>query len=419
MTEPAHTHSDHVAQGDRRAKTTPECGFGPPNDEFARVIEQGGVVLFPSDTVYGLACDPQNQEAIDRLYALKGRPDDKSAAVMFFDLHAGLKALPELGRQTHEALHKLMPGRVTALLPNPRHRFPLACKADPQTLGLRIVSVPELRNLQISVLQSSANPAGGADARRLEDVDPAIRSGADLVIDGGELPGTPSTVVDLREYEERGIWSIARLGAVDNDALSAALAGRFHFDPSTYSELVRGELPGYDELQRQLVLASGEDVNRILDLGSGTGETAARLLERHPGATVTAVDENDRMLDVARNRLGATLVATHVGMLQDPLPNEGFDLVSSALAIHHLDSDEKADLFRRIRAVLAPGGRFVLADLVLPETGPDAPPGVTDGYDKPDTLADQLRWLQDAGFARVTVTWSEQDLVVVVAQTAG
>jgi L-threonylcarbamoyladenylate synthase len=418
MTEPADTHADHAAQADRRAKTTPECGFGPSNDEFERVIKQGGIVLFPSDTVYGLACDPGNQDAIDRLYALKGRPDDKSAAVMFFDLHAGLRSFPELGPKTHGALHRLMPGQVTALLPNPGHRFPLACRADPETLGLRIVSIPQLDNAPIPVLQSSANPAGGADARSLEDVEWSIRSGADLVVDGGELPGTPSTVVDLREYEERGIWSVVRLGAVDGDVLAAALAGRFHFDPSTYFEMVRGDLPEYDELQRQLAAASGEQVQRILDLGTGTGETAAQLLQRHPGATVTAVDENDRMLDVARERLGERLVATHVGMLQDPLPGASFDLVSSALAIHHLDGSEKADLFRRIRAVLTPGGRFVLADLVLPETGSDGPRGVTDGYDKPDRLSDQLRWLQDAGFAPVSVRWSEQDLVVVVAETA-
>jgi tRNA threonylcarbamoyl adenosine modification protein (Sua5/YciO/YrdC/YwlC family) len=382
------------------------------------VINQGGVVLFPSDTVYGLACDPENQDAIDRLYALKGRPDDKSAAVMFFNLHAGLRSFPELGPKTHGALHTLMPGQITALLPNPRHRFPLACRADPETLGLRIVSVSQLDNAQIPVLQSSANPAGGADARSLQDIDRSIRSGADLVIDGGQLPGTPSTVVDLRDYEERGVWSVMRLGAVDGDALAVALAGRFHFDPSTYLEMVRGDLPEYDELQRQLVAASGEQVHRILDLGTGTGETAAQLLERHPGATVTAVDENDRMLEVARARLGEGLVATHVGMLQHPLPSGGFDLVSSALAIHHLDGSEKADLFRRIREVLAPGGRFVLADLVLPETGSDRPRGVTDGYDKPDTLSDQLGWLQDAGFAPVSVTWSEQDLVVVVAEAA-
>jgi len=106
-------------------------------------------------------------------------------------------------------------------------------------------------------------------------------------------------------------------------------------------------------------------------------------------------------------------------MLQEPLPGGRFDLVSSALAVHHLDGDEKADLFRRLREVLLPGGRFVLADLVVPSGGPDAVRGATDGYDKPDTVQDQVRWLQEAGFARVSVTWSVKDLVVIVAEASG
>jgi tRNA (cmo5U34)-methyltransferase len=245
-----------------------------------------------------------------------------------------------------------------------------------------------------------------------------MRAGADLVIDGGDLPGVPSTVVDLREYEDDGIWSTLRLGAVDGDDLARALGGRFHFDPSTYLEMVRGDLPEYDELQGALVSASGGEVERILDLGTGTGETAVRLVDAHPRAVVVAVDENEKMLRVARERLGARLEGMQVRMLQEPLPDGRFDLVSSALAVHHLDGDEKADLFRRVHDVLVPGGRFVLADLVVPSGGRDAVRGATDGYDKPDTLADQLRWLKEAGFARVSVTWSVKDLVVIIAEAS-
>ena len=157
---------------------------------FEQVIADGGVVLFPSDTVYGLACDPDDEAAIERLYELKGRPPEKAAAVMFFDLEAALARTP--GARAHDtraALRRLMPGSVTALLPNPSHRFPLACAADPDTLGLRVIAVPALAGVRVPVLQSSANPSGGADARSLSEVAPAMRAGADLVIDGGELPG--------------------------------------------------------------------------------------------------------------------------------------------------------------------------------------------------------------------------------------
>lgn len=190
--------------------------------EFERCIEAGGVVVFPADTVYGLACDPASPTAVQRLYELKGRAPDKPAAVMFFALEAALAALPELGVRLRGALTALLPGAVTLLLPNPLARYPLACGPDPWTLGLRVPAGGPLAGASVCVLQSSANPSGGPDPRTVEDVDRAICDGADLVVDGGPLPGTPSTVVDLRRYEA-GAWSVVRDGAVARDALVAAL----------------------------------------------------------------------------------------------------------------------------------------------------------------------------------------------------
>src|SRR3954470_7025358 len=184
--------------------------------DFARCIAGGGVAVFPADTVYGLACDPEDAAAVERLYALKGRPPAKPAAVMFFDL----APLADLPRRTQSALRQLLPGGLTVLLPNPARRFPLACGPDPDTLGLRVPDLPALAGSP-PVLQSSANVAGGPDARRLEDVPRAIRDGADLVLDGGELPGTPSTVLDLRAYEAAGTWTIVRHGAVPEAAIAA------------------------------------------------------------------------------------------------------------------------------------------------------------------------------------------------------
>jgi L-threonylcarbamoyladenylate synthase len=187
----------------------------------------GGVAVFPADTVYGLACDPDTDEAVRRLYALKGRRPDKPAAVMFFDRALALDGMPELPVRTRAALERLLPGGVTVLLPNPAHRFPLACGLDPDTLGLRVPALPgplaPLGTVRWPALQSSANQAGGADARRVSDVPEPIRAGADLVLDAGELPGTPSTVVDLRDYAVGGAWSVVREGAVGVDRLRATL----------------------------------------------------------------------------------------------------------------------------------------------------------------------------------------------------
>ena len=142
---------------------------------FDDVIRSGGIVLFPADTVYGLACDPGNEEAIDRMYRLKGRPREKKAALMYFSVD-DVPDLPERAR-------RLLPGPVTVVLPDGR--------------GIRVPDGPRLAS--VPVLQTSANPSGGPDPRRLEDVDEALRGAVDLEIDGGELPGLASTVVALDE----------------------------------------------------------------------------------------------------------------------------------------------------------------------------------------------------------------------------
>jgi L-threonylcarbamoyladenylate synthase len=196
-------------------------------ETFSRCISVGGVAVFPADTVYGLACEPDNREAVTQLYFLKRRRPDKPAAVMFFELDLALAALPELGPRTRAALEALLPGAVTLLLPNPSRRFPLACGPDPETLGLRVPEWPEplgaLGAVRWPVLQSSANDAGGAEARDLEDVPERIRRAADLVLDGGRLPGTPSTVVDLRAWERGGRFAIVRHGAVAEDDVARRL----------------------------------------------------------------------------------------------------------------------------------------------------------------------------------------------------
>lgn len=197
-------------------------------ETFARCISVGGVAVFPADTVYGLACEPDTREAVERLYALKGRRPDKPAAVMFFDAELAFAALPELEPRTRALLERLLPGGITALLPNPLRRWPLACGPDPHTLGLRVPAlgpqIGALATMRWPVLQSSANAAGGIDAHRLDEVPEAIRREADLVLDGGALVGTPSTVVDLRRFELDGMWAVLRQGAVPERDIELAAA---------------------------------------------------------------------------------------------------------------------------------------------------------------------------------------------------
>jgi tRNA (cmo5U34)-methyltransferase len=188
---------------------------------------------------------------------------------------------------------------------------------------------------------------------------------------------------------------------------------QFHFDPETYLSMIRGDVARYDELQDATVRASeGVTAATILELGTGTGETSQRMLARHRGARLVGIDASEAMLAVAREALtGADL---RVQRLEDPLPEGPFDLVFSALAVHHLDAAGKRDLFARVAAVLRPGGRFALADVIVPTDPADAQIPLSQDFDRPDRLDDQLAWLAAAGFNAQT-TWTADDLAVVAA----
>jgi L-threonylcarbamoyladenylate synthase len=383
------------------------------SEAFECCISAGGVVLFASDTVYGLACDPTSPVAVRRLYELKRRELGKPSAIMFFSLRAALPQLGFLGERTRSGLERLLPGGVTLLLPNPDRRFPLAGGEDGDALGVRVPELPALAAVRCPVLQSSANFAGGMDARRIEDVPAAIRAGVDLALDGGELPGTPSTIVDLRRYEQDGSWMVVRRGAVGEEALHRALGDQYTFHPSSYEREIREDIPAYDRLHRELIEASGPPARRILELGTGTGITAKLLLERHPQAALVGIDSSEQMLAAARQALPAERVRLVHGRLEDELPEGPFDLVASVLAVHHLDAAAKAMLFSHVAGVLAPGGRFVLADLVVPADPSLAQTPFTPGFDKPSTVADQLQWMAVAGLEPHLV-WEERDLAVMV-----
>ena len=184
--------------------------------------------------------------------------------------------------------------------------------------------------------------------------------------------------------------------------------GQFHFHPDEYLDLMRSELPDYFVLQDEAAsLCAGAET--LLELGTGTGETALRVLERCPGASFVGVDASADMLAVARERLpGADL---RVARLEEPLPPGPFDLVFSVLAIHHLDGPGKADLFKRIAAVT---DRFVIGDVVVPDDPADAVTPLSPGFDMPSPIEDQLGWLRDAGFVG-EVVWARGDLAVIAA----
>lgn len=189
---------------------------------------------------------------------------------------------------------------------------------------------------------------------------------------------------------------------------------QFHFDPDSFLQLMAEEVPDYSRLQEETAKATADlaSVRRILDLGTGTGETARRVLARHPGAALVGIDSSESMLSRARAMLPDAEL--HMARLEEPLPAGPFDLVVSALAVHHLPGRAKHELFRQIADALRPGGRFVLADVVVPDDPADIVTPIDGVYDVPSRLDEQLEWLEAAGLSPA-VTWCRRDLAVVTA----
>jgi L-threonylcarbamoyladenylate synthase len=187
-----------------------------------RCIPSGGVAVFPADGLYGLACDPLDRTAIARIHHIKGRDDGRPSAVLYFSPLAMRELVESLGPRTREALAALTPGAVTLVVANPALRYPLACRADPGRLGVRLISGP-LEGAMCPVFQTSANVSGEAAPASFEEVPAGIVAASDLAIDGGPLTGLPSTVVDLTGIEEGGGWEILRQGGVSAGDLAVAL----------------------------------------------------------------------------------------------------------------------------------------------------------------------------------------------------
>jgi L-threonylcarbamoyladenylate synthase len=188
-----------------------------------RCVSDGGIAIFPADTVYALACDPAQRAAIARIHALKGRDADKPSAVMFFSPLAMRELVSTLGPRTRDALGALLPGPVTLVVDNPERLFAHASGSAPERLGLRLIEGP-LAGIGCVVFQTSANRSGAAAPTRFEEIDPAVLAGADLAIDGGELGGTASTVVDLSSLDSGGEWRVLREGALPVPELERRLA---------------------------------------------------------------------------------------------------------------------------------------------------------------------------------------------------
>jgi L-threonylcarbamoyladenylate synthase len=191
-------------------------------EEAVTALRAGLPVILPTDTVYGLCADAYREAPVRRLCLLKGRPDDMPLALLASDLEVILDAVPELRGRAAVLARGLLPAPLTLILPNPGRRFRWLSGADPESIGIRVPELPDESRAVLervgAVAATSANLHGGHDPARPGDVPEEIWSAAGALVDVGELPGTPSTVVDLRGPQPR----VLREGAVPAaDALAA------------------------------------------------------------------------------------------------------------------------------------------------------------------------------------------------------
>lgn len=182
-------------------------------DAVVAAIQAGEPVVLPTDTVYGLAADPFGEVPVRRLYRLKGREAQQPTALVAADVDVLLEAVPEL-KDHAEVMGGVLPGPFTLIVPNPAQRLPWLTGNHPDTIGVRVPAVSgdaaELLRRVGAVAATSANRPGEPDPRRVEDIPEELREGCGAVLDVGELPGTPSTVLDLTGREP----TVVREGAV-------------------------------------------------------------------------------------------------------------------------------------------------------------------------------------------------------------
>ena len=188
-----------------------------------RTVRSGGVAIFPADGLYGLACDPLNADAIERIHAIKDRDDGKPSAVMYFSALIMRELLGDLGERASEAVAALLPGAVTLVVANPERRYPLACREDPTRLGVRLIDGP-LAGASCPLFQTSANRSGQPAPSDFAEVEPALLASVDLAIDGGVLAGSPSTVIDISAIDKTGGYRILREGGVPRSEVERLLA---------------------------------------------------------------------------------------------------------------------------------------------------------------------------------------------------
>ena len=193
-------------------------------DSAVCALNAGKLVVLPTDTVYGLCANPYRSEPAEKIFDVKGRDQQQAIALVASDLEMLLECVPELRGRSAVIARELLPGAYTLVFPNPARRYRWLTGARPETIGVRVPAVDgygkQVLDRVGAVAATSANLHGQPDARSVADIPQEILGRVAEVVDAGELPGTPSTVIDYTGE----LPVVLREGAGDVERALAVLA---------------------------------------------------------------------------------------------------------------------------------------------------------------------------------------------------
>ncbi|MBE6600120.1 MAG: threonylcarbamoyl-AMP synthase [Ruminococcaceae bacterium] len=225
--------------------TTEILKINDPNDRrienAAEILRRGGLVVFPTETVYGLGADARNKAAAQAIYAAKGRPSD-NPLIIHVARAEDAELYAETNKYYYDLAKKFMPGPLTVILPR-KSSIPPETAGGLDTIAVRCPSHPIARSLitaaNLPIAAPSANLSGRPSPTNADDVIADMNGRVDMIIDGGECEiGLESTIVKLEE--DRGI--LLRPGAVTVDALLCVLP-KVDIAPAVIGKLAENELP--------------------------------------------------------------------------------------------------------------------------------------------------------------------------------
>lgn len=193
-------------------------------DQALDALRSGRPVILPTDTVYGLCASPYGERPVRRAYALKGREAAQPTALLASDVDMLLECLPELRSPLGPVLQELLPAPLTLIVPNPARRFRWLAGTNPDAIGVRVPELPAPADAVVArmgaVMATSANLPGGPDPANVDEVPRELLEGCAAVVDAGQVPGVPSTVIDLT-----GAPRVLREGAVPPGEALERVAG--------------------------------------------------------------------------------------------------------------------------------------------------------------------------------------------------